>query len=48
MDYKDKKEKYFKTNVELFPNSLRLMQSTTWNISDLQKHHGEILLKLVQ
>jgi len=48
-DYKDKKEKYFKSNVELFSNSVRIYnQYLTWNFNDLNKNQTEVLAKIKQ
>lgn len=49
MDYVDKKVKYFKTNVELFSNSVRIYnQYPIWTFSDLEKNHIEVCLKIKQ
>jgi uncharacterized protein with ParB-like and HNH nuclease domain len=46
-DYSIKKERYFKTNVELFSNSIRIFQTySTWNKTDLIKNHKEMLKKV--
>jgi uncharacterized protein with ParB-like and HNH nuclease domain len=43
-DYADKKEHYFKNNVELFSNSIRIYQKyTTWTLDDLKSNHDEVL-----
>ena len=43
----DKKEKHFKSNVELFSNSVRTYnQHPTWNFNDLKKNHTEVLNKI--
>ena len=48
-DYADKKDKYFKNNVELFSNSVRIYQDyPTWSLTDLDKNHKEVLLKIKQ
>lgn len=48
LDYLQKKEKYFKKNVELFSNSVRIFNTfDTWNLGDLQKNHKETLVKLL-
>jgi uncharacterized protein with ParB-like and HNH nuclease domain len=48
LDYLDKKTKYFKTNVELFSNSIRLFNEyNSWNLDDLKKNHKESLKKLL-
>ena len=46
-DYAVKKDKYFKNNVELFSNSIRIYnQFNTWTISDLTKNQGDVLIKI--
>jgi hypothetical protein len=45
-DYNDKKDKYFKSNVEIFPNSLRVIQNKKWDLITLQSHHKEVVDKL--
>ena len=46
-EFADKKEKYFKNNVELFSNSIRIYnQYSTWTLTDLVKNHGEVLDKI--
>lgn len=48
LDYLQKKEKYFKKNVELFSNSVRIFNTfSTWNLDDLKKNHKETLVKLL-
>ena len=48
LDYLQKKEKYFKKNVELFSNSVRIFNTfSTWNLVDLRKNHKETLVKLL-
>jgi hypothetical protein len=43
-EYTDKKEKYFKSNIELFSNSVRVYQNyPTWTIADLKKNHQQVL-----
>jgi hypothetical protein len=43
-DYFDKKIKYFKTNIELFSNSVRIFnQFTTWTLADLQSNQNNVL-----
>ena len=49
LDYVTKKEKYFKKNVEVFPNSIRVYQTySTWKLEDLQKNHEEVINKLLE
>ena len=45
-DYKDKKEKYFGSNVEPFPTSARVMQNGKWDLATLKKNHNEVVDKL--
>jgi len=46
-DYSEKKEKYFKNNVELFSNSIRIYnQYLAWTLSDLKNNHNEVLSKI--
>ena len=45
-DFNDKIEKYFKSNVEIFPNSLNVMRKKKWDLSALQSHHKEVVDKL--
>lgn len=48
-EFADKKEKYFKNNVELFSNSIRIYnQYSTWTLTDLEKNHNEVLDKIKQ
>ena len=48
-EYADKKDKYFKNNVELFSNSVRIYnQYSTWTLADLTKNHKEVLIKIKQ
>ncbi len=48
-DYADKKDKYFKNNVELFSNSVRIYNHyPTWTFADLEKNHKEVSLKIKQ
>ena len=46
-DYSEKKEKYFKKNIELFCNSIRIYQHyPTWTLTDLQNNNKEVLAKI--
>ena len=48
-DYSEKKDKYFKNNVELFSNSIRIFNRySTWTLPDLENNHNEVLLKIKQ
>lgn len=49
LDYLDKKMKYFKNNVELFSNSIRIFNEyNSWSLDDLKKNHRESLKKLLE
>ena len=43
LDFKDKKEKYFKNHIELFPNSVRTMLEPVWDMETLKKHHKAVI-----
>ncbi len=45
-DFNEKKDKYFKNNVEIFPNSVRAMQNKKWDLEILKEHHEEVIEKL--
>jgi hypothetical protein len=46
-DYINKKEKYFKNNIELFANSVRVLtQNNEWKEDNIKKNHKEVILKL--
>ena len=48
-EYADKKDKYFKNNVELFSNSIRIYnQFPTWTLPDLTRNHTDVLTKIKQ
>jgi hypothetical protein len=42
-DFTVKKEKYFRKNVETFPNSLRVIQKPKWDLTILKTHHAEVV-----
>jgi uncharacterized protein with ParB-like and HNH nuclease domain len=47
-DYDKKRDKYFRNNIELFSNSVRIMQGyPTWKLADLKKNHKETLEKFL-
>jgi len=48
LDFPDKKAKYFKNNVEIFPHSVRVMQVDRWDLDTLKAHHREAIDKLVR
>lgn len=42
-DYLDKKERYFKNNIELFSNSIRIYQKfSEWKMKDFKKNHEDV------
>jgi hypothetical protein len=46
-DYVEKRNKYFKNNIELFSNSIRIFKEfPTWNLEDLTKNQKEVLNKI--
>lgn len=47
LDFPNKKAKYFKNNVEIFPHSVRVMQVDRWDLDTLRAHHREAIDKLV-
>ena len=48
-DYEDKKTKYFKNNIELFRNSLRVFSTyAEWTPSEIIKNQQEVLEKIKQ
>jgi len=43
-DYTDKKDRYFKNNVELFSNSIRIFnQYSSWTLADLRRNNDEAI-----
>lgn len=46
LDFKDKKEKYFKSSIESFPNSIKIMLKKQWTITDLKANHKELIEKI--
>ncbi len=48
-DYEDKKTKYFKNNIELFRNSLRVFNTyAKWTPSEIRANQQEVLEKIKQ
>jgi len=42
-DYADKQKNYFKKNIDMFANSLRVLKNyPTWTLLDLKKNHQEV------
>jgi len=47
LDYDNKRTKYFKNNIEIFPNSIRIWQNyPTWTPTDLENNHKKVLTDL--
>lgn len=47
-DYADKKQKYFEKNIELFSNSVRVLNSyAQWTPAELQENHAAVVEKLL-
>lgn len=46
LDFNDKKEKYFKSSIESFPNSLRVMIKNQWSLEELKNNHIELISKI--
>ncbi|MFH0768653.1 MAG: DUF262 domain-containing HNH endonuclease family protein [Chloroflexota bacterium] len=48
LDFSEKKTKYFKSNIELFSNSVRIFNAySTWGLPELQTNHLHSLKKLM-
>lgn len=43
LDYVDKKRKYFNTKMDLFPNSLQMIQNIKWDLPTLQSNHQRVI-----
>lgn len=41
-EFREKKEQYFKNNIELFPNSVRIMGLNHWNLEKLEENHRDV------
>ena len=48
LDYADKKTRYFKKNIEPFPNSIRVLERNDWKLETLKSNHVEVLAKLME
>ena len=47
LDFTLKKERYFRNNIELFSNSVRIFNTyNTWSLSDLTKNHKEVIKRI--
>ena len=47
-DYADKKQLYFKSHIQLLPNTLRVLNYPQWTPADLQDNHQKVLDALSQ
>ncbi len=43
LDFVQKKEKYFRNNIETFPNSSTVMQKESWTPSDVTENHDKLV-----
>jgi uncharacterized protein with ParB-like and HNH nuclease domain len=43
LDYIDKKKKYFNTTMDVFPNSLKMIQNTHWDLTTLDTNHKRVV-----
>lgn len=47
LDFVRKKDKYFKSNIELFSHSVRVFQTfNTWTLNDLRSNHATVVQQL--
>lgn len=47
-DFAEKKKRYFKDNIELFSNSVRVLNAySKWTPKELEQNHAEVLSKLL-
>lgn len=43
LDFVDKKRKYFDSNMDVFPNSLKVIQNTVWDLNTLETNHKRVV-----
>mgnify|MGYP001628078975 FL=1 len=43
LDFSAKKERYFSSCIETFPNSLKVMTNDYWTFNELENHHYELI-----
>jgi hypothetical protein len=43
LDYIDKKKKYFDTKMDVFPNSLKIIQNPAWDLTTLKDNHDRVI-----
>ncbi|MBC5837806.1 DUF262 domain-containing protein [Flavobacterium muglaense] len=46
LDYEAKKKKYFDTKMDVFPNSLKMIQSKEWTLETLKTNHKRVIDQL--
>ncbi|WP_430907034.1 DUF262 domain-containing protein [Maribacter sp. 2-571] len=46
LEFQQKKEKYFKSSIESFPNSIKIMQQPQWTINELKKNHSQLITEI--
>lgn len=46
LDYTDKKKKYFDTKMDVFPNSLKVIQNSVWDYPTLKANHKRVITLL--
>ena len=46
LDYAEKKEKYFKKNIESFPNVLRILSNNQWTTKELKENQDLVINKI--
>lgn len=43
LDFVDKKRKYFDSNMDVFPNSLKVIQNNVWDLNTLESNHNRVV-----
>ncbi len=43
LDFIDKKRKYFDSNMDVFPNSLKVIQNSVWDLNTLETNHKRVV-----
>ncbi len=43
LDFVDKKRKYFDSNMDVFPNSLKVIQNNVWDLTTLESNHVRVI-----
>ena len=48
-DFAEKKKRYFANNIELFSNSVRVLNSyDSWTLAELKQNHADVIKKLLE